>query len=107
MRGTGRGRHHRLMTAGLAALAVLSAGARPAGEAAGGRGLEAVTSPGNAASRFGFEADFGPGAFRIDPPPNADQPAGKKPQVLDPRDVTRTAQTVALFGLISLAPVAV
>ena len=27
--------------------------------------------------------------------------------VLDPRDVTRTAQTVALFGLISLAPVAV
>jgi flagellar biosynthetic protein FliP len=98
-------RSRRLATMALVALALLSAGARPAGEIASPRALDGLAPSG---PRYGFSADFDPGEFRIDPPAARDQDAaGKRSQVLDPRDVTRTAQTVALFGVISLAPVAV
>jgi flagellar biosynthetic protein FliP len=99
MRRSGRETRGRLLTAGLVAIALLSAGAGHGGE---------IASSGSPGSRFGFGADFDPGAFRIDPPAAGEQAtSGKRSQMLDPRDVTRTAQTVALFGLISLAPVAV
>jgi flagellar biosynthetic protein FliP len=92
----------------LVAAALLATGARPAGEVAHSRISDLAGTPGSAGARYGFKADFDPGDFRVDPTPSREQPAtGKTPRDLDPRDLTRTAQTVALFGLVSLAPVAV
>jgi flagellar biosynthesis protein FliP len=104
----GREQQRRLLTAGLVAIALLSTGAGPGGEVTPSRAADGIVPSGSPGPRFGFGAEFDPGTFRINPPVIEEQPStGKKPQVLDPRDVTRTAQTVALFGLISLAPVAV
>ena len=102
MRRSGRESRGRIAAAGLVAIALLSTGAGPrrTAQIAASRRL-------SAGSRFGFGADFDPGAFRVDQPAPKSRRPGQEVAVLDPRDVMRTAQTVALFGLISLAPVAV
>lgn len=92
------GRWGRFLATGLVAFATFAT--------ATGRGGE-IAPPASHGGGSGFE-EFDPGAFRVNLPVIGEKgTADKKPQVLDPRDVTRTAQTVALFGLISLAPVAV
>jgi flagellar biosynthetic protein FliP len=87
----------------LAAVGLFSTGAAPL--------EESTKHPDNSAMPasivFGSGAGSGASLFRPSPSESEDQNPGKRLRMLDSRDAVRTVQTVALFGLVSLAPVGV
>jgi flagellar biosynthesis protein FliP len=87
----------------LAALTLLSTGAAPLEEPAKPSG--ATPLPVDAV--FGSGAGSGASLFRSGPFDIQGQNAAKRFGMIDARDAVRTVQTVALFGLVSLAPVGV
>jgi flagellar biosynthetic protein FliP len=84
-------------------LTFFSAGAAPLEEPAKQPG--GLATP--AGVVFGSGAGSGASLFRSSPFESEGQNAGKQLRMLDSRDAVRTVQTVALFGLVSLAPVGV
>jgi flagellar biosynthetic protein FliP len=90
-----------LRTAALATIAMFLAGAARGGETTPSRNADRDAPSASPGATFGSGAGSDASLFRDN------RSTGKRPPLPDPRDAARTVQTVALFGLISLAPVAV
>jgi flagellar biosynthesis protein FliP len=99
----GRARERRVAAVVLAAASFFATGAAPLEETT----KHTSVPPVPAGVVFGSGAGSAASLFRSGQHENEDQTAGKRSRMLDPRDAVRTVQTVALFGLVSLAPVGV
>ena len=99
----GRPHDRRIAAVVLAALSFFLTAAAPLEETA----KYPTSPPLPAEAVFGSGAGSGASVFRSGQSASEDQNPGKRSRMLDSRDVVRTVQTVALFGLVSLAPVGV
>jgi flagellar biosynthetic protein FliP len=99
-------RCRRIVAAVLLPLCLLVAGAVPGGDTSSTPNLDRTAPSGPFALDFGSGAGSEASPFRSIEPPEPEKTARHKLPLLDAQDALRSAQTVMIYGLIWLAPMA-